>query len=177
MTLLQQIWLQNHWVCYWCFKIPQCGYMEHGLKHVTLYVQNMLAALAMCSTPVIVRDKPLGAPASVKLVDWYMRVNMCYWHICIRYLDRWGLTHWGRVTHINVSKLTSIGSDNGLSPGRRQAIIWTNTWISLILYLGTNFSEILIEILTFSFMKICLKVSPAKWRPFCIGLNVLNSDV
>ena len=33
------------------------------------------------------------------------------------------LTHWGRVTHICVSKLTSIGSDNGLSPGRRQAII------------------------------------------------------
>ena len=26
------------------------------------------------------------------------------------------LTHWGRVTHICVSKLTIIGSDNGLSP-------------------------------------------------------------
>ena len=37
-----------------------------------------------------------------------------------------GLTHWGRVTHICVSKLTTIGSDNGLSPDRRQAIIWTN---------------------------------------------------
>ena len=36
------------------------------------------------------------------------------------------LTHWGRVTHICVSKITIIGSDNGLSPGRRQAIIWTN---------------------------------------------------
>ena len=36
------------------------------------------------------------------------------------------LTHWGRVTHICVSKLTIIGSDNGLSPDRRQAIIWTN---------------------------------------------------
>ena len=36
------------------------------------------------------------------------------------------LTHWGRVTHIYVSKLTIIDSDNGLSPGRRQAIIWTN---------------------------------------------------
>ena len=36
------------------------------------------------------------------------------------------LTHWGWVTHICVSKLTFIGSDNGLSPGRRQAIIWTN---------------------------------------------------
>ena len=33
------------------------------------------------------------------------------------------LTHWGRVTHIYVSKLFILGSDNGLSPGRRQAII------------------------------------------------------
>ena len=36
-----------------------------------------------------------------------------------------------------------IGSDNGLSPGRHQAIIWTNTGILLIRPLGTNFSEIL----------------------------------
>ena len=31
--------------------------------------------------------------------------------------------------HICVSKLTIIGSDHGLSPGRRQAIIWTNAGI------------------------------------------------
>ena len=60
--------------------------------------------------------------------------------------DRAELTHWGRVTHICVNKLTIIGSDNGLSPGRRQAIIWTNAGILLIGPLGTNFSEILIEI-------------------------------
>ena len=52
------------------------------------------------------------------------------------------LTHWGRVTHICVGKLTIIGSDNGLSPERRQAIIWTNAGILLIGSLGTNFSEI-----------------------------------
>ena len=57
------------------------------------------------------------------------------------------LTHWGRVTHICISNLTIIGSDNGLSPDRRQAIIWTNAGILLIGPLGTNFSEILIEIL------------------------------
>ena len=56
------------------------------------------------------------------------------------------LTHWGRVTHICLNKLTIISSDNGLSPGRRQAIIWTNAGILLIGPLGTNFSEILIEI-------------------------------
>ena len=64
------------------------------------------------------------------------------------------LTHWGRVTRICVSKLTSIGSDNGLSPGRRQAIIWTNARILLIGPLGTNFNEILTEIHTFSLKKI-----------------------
>ena len=42
------------------------------------------------------------------------------------------LTHWGRVTHICVSKLTTISSDNGLSPGGRQAIIWTNAEILLM---------------------------------------------
>ena len=85
------------------------------------------------------------------------------------------LTHWGRVTHICVGNLAIIGSDNGLSPGRRQAIIWINAGILLIGPLGTNFSEILIGIQTFSFRKIHLNVSSAKWRPFCLGLNVLRS--
>ena len=62
------------------------------------------------------------------------------------------LTHWGQVTHICVSKLTIIGSGNGLSPGRRQAIIWTSAGILLIEPLGTNFNEILIEII-YSFIK------------------------
>ena len=61
------------------------------------------------------------------------------------------LTHWGRVTHLCVSKLTSIDSDNGLSPGRHQAIIWNNARILLIR--PTNFSEILIEIQAFSLKK------------------------
>ena len=65
------------------------------------------------------------------------------------------LTHWGRVKHICVSRLTIIGSDNGLSPGRRQAIIWTNVGTLFIEPLGTNFSEILIENLTFH-SRICV---------------------
>ena len=84
------------------------------------------------------------------------------------------LTHWGRVTHICVSKRTIIGSDNGLPPGRRQAIIWTNAGILLIGPLGTYFSEILIGVQTFSFKKMHLKMSSAKCRPFCPGLNVLR---
>ena len=67
------------------------------------------------------------------------------------------LTHWGRVTHICVSNLTIMGSDNGLSPGQCQAIIGTNAGILFIGPLGTNFSEILIEILSFSFKKMLWK--------------------
>ena len=84
------------------------------------------------------------------------------------------LTHWGRVTHICVGNLTIIGSDYGLLPGRLQAITWTNVGILLIGLLGTNFKEMLIEIHTFSFNKIHLKMSSGKWRPFCLGLNVLR---
>ena len=81
------------------------------------------------------------------------------------------LTH---VTHICVGNLTFIDSDNGLSPGRRQAIIWSNADILLIGPLGTNFCEILIEINAFSFKKMHLKMSSEKCRPTCLGLNVLN---
>ena len=67
------------------------------------------------------------------------------------------LTHWGRVTHICVGNLPIIGSDNGWSPCRRQDIIWTNAGLLLIVPLGTNFSEILFEILTFSLKKYAWK--------------------
>ena len=79
------------------------------------------------------------------------------------------------MTHICVRKLSTLGSDNGLSPGRRQAIIGTNAGILLIWPLGTNLSmlsEILIEIRIFSFKKMVLNVLSAKWWPFCLGLNV-----
>ena len=92
----------------------------------------------------------------------------------IRYVNLWILNSLGRVTHICVSKLTIIGSDNGLSPRRRQAIIWTDAGILLIGPLGTSFSEISIEIRTLLLKKMHLKMSSGKWRPFCLGLNVLT---
>ena len=130
----------------------------------------------------------LGLAPSQNLIIWYilhettcstwlygvfMSVEDEYYMHSFIMLSKASLTHWGRVTHICVGNLIIIGSDNGLSPGRCQAIIWTNAGILLIGPLGTNFSEILIEILIFSFKKMCLKVSSAKRRPFCLGLNVL----
>ena len=59
---------------------------------------------------------------------------------------------------MHICIVTTIGSDNGLSPGgRHQAIIWTNAGILLIGPLGTNFSEILIGIQTFSLRKCIWK--------------------
>ena len=112
-------------------------------------------------------DKPLSKPMMVRS-QW---VNVWKYSIFLwQYVDIiLLLTHWGRVTHICVGKLIIIGSDNGLSPDRRQAIIWTNAGILLIRPLGTNFSEILIKIPQFSSTKMHLKISSAKWRPFCPG--------
>ena len=70
----------------------------------------------------------------------------------------------------------NVGSDNGLSPGRRQAIIWTNAGILLIEPLGTNFSAILINIHAFSFIEIHLKMLSLKWRPVCPGRDELTSN-
>ena len=56
-------------------------------------------------------------------------------------------------------KRYSIGSDNGLSTGRRQAIIWTNAGILLIGTLETKFREVLIEIDTFSVKKMHFEIA------------------
>ena len=96
----------------------------------------------------------------------------------ITFFTEWccfGLTHWGLVTHICIGNLTIIGSDNGLSPGRRQAIIWTNVGILLIGPLGTNFSEMLSEIHTFPFKKMHLKMPSAKMATILSQPQCVNS--
>ena len=75
--------------------------------------------------------------------------------------------------HLYIRKLTIIASDNGLSPGRCQAIIWTSAVILLIPILGTNFNENLREIHSFSFKWMHLKMLSAKWQQFCDNLNML----
>ena len=108
---------------------------------------------------------PWWAKASVTIVAY------CFFLMTSRHgLSKHGiytievpLTRWGPVTHLCVSKLTIIISDNGLSPGRRQAIIWTNAGILLIETIRANFNEILIKIHTFSFKKIHLKTLFGIW--------------
>ena len=81
------------------------------------------------------------------------------------------LTHWGRMTHICFSELIIVGSSNGLPPGQRQ----TNAGILLIGPLWTHFSEILIEI--YSFTKMQFEMSSGNWQPLCLSLNVLTIKV
>ena len=75
--------------------------------------------------------------------------------------------------HTCVGKLTTTGSDNGLSPGRRQTFILTNAGILLIEPLSTNFRGILIEI-HFSFTKMQYKILSGKWQSFCPGEDELK---
>ena len=117
----------------------------------------------------------------VKYFLWTIKSSSTemYWHVflslVIMNICQEKLTHWGWMMHICLSKLSIIGSDNGLSPGRRQAIIWTSVGILLIKSLGTNFREILIGIHKFSFrQKMHLKMSSGKWRPFCLGPWCVN---
>ena len=77
--------------------------------------------------------------------------------------------NWCRVTHTCVSKLIIIGSDNGLSPGRRQAIIWTNAGILLIAPLGINFSKVLIIKDVFGY--VVWKMAAILSRSQCVKWN------
>ena len=104
------------------------------------------------------------------LMEQQQSLNRTYHH--------W-LTHWGRVTLICVGNLTIIGSDNGLSPGRRQAIIWINARILLIGPLGTNFTEIAFAIQTFlvkknAFENVVWKMAAILSRPQFVKAMTLH---
>ena len=105
-------------------------------KHMTIILMTL--CVKKCNSNIPAMETPLHRPIIVMVT-------------ALKDLDKTSdmsqlLTHWSLVMHICVSKLTIIASDNGLWPGRRQAIIWTNAGILLIRTLGTNFSEMLSEI-------------------------------
>ena len=86
------------------------------------------------------------------------------------------LTHWGRVAHICVSKLTIMVSDKGLSLVRRPAIICTNGGIWLIGSLETKF-QINLNRNSHNFIKeMHLKIWSGNWWPFCFGINLFWLD-
>ena len=94
-------------------------------------------------------------------------------NVWIRGSKCYGLSDWGLVAHIFFGNLTIIGSDNGLSPDRRQAITWASAEISFMGPLK-KLQWNLKKNHTFSFKRMRLKTSSANRRPFCLGLNVLK---
>ena len=112
-------------------------------------------------------------------VSGYLHVEVLYcFNLSSDLVANTVLTHSGRVAHVCVSKLTTIGSDNDLSPGGRKAIIQTSAGILLIWHLRTNFSDIVIKIYTLSLKKTVLKYVVCEMtvifsRPQCV--NVLLS--
>ena len=130
---------------------------SHSLMRLLRQLSHCLSDLGWChfawasSADVTLFMSDLGRGH----IAWWVIICMrkddskfqCLGYDCMAYKDYmelavWErpLTHWGRVMHISVSKLTIIGSDNGLTPTRHQAIIWTNVGIMLIRTLGTNSS-------------------------------------
>ena len=98
------------------------------------------------------------------------------YHLCkIFSKKRMILIDWRWVVHTCIGYLTIIGSYSGFLPSLHQVIIWTNAGILLIWPLGTNFSEILIRIHTFSFKKMHIKMLYAKWCPLSPCLDVFNN--
>ena len=74
-----------------------------------------------------------------------------------------------------VDILTIIGSDNGLSPGQRQAIIWTNDRILSIRPLGIRNSYIFIQ--EYAFEKVFCKMGVILSQPQCVNFIVSNVPV
>ena len=102
------------------FNIPhwQC---HSPVTNIKLLLTVMVISLQ--STVVItVKKNHLSMRASQRISDL---ICCCCWYSFeyIAYYSEEKLFPWGRVMHICVSKLNIIGSDNGLSPGRHQAIM------------------------------------------------------
>ena len=145
-------------------KYIQCGYHEQIFQSTTFITISHRLTCCWKTTRIWKKKKnrenisilqwwkPNKAPGDLKLQSSWK----C-WFSC-------DLTHWGWVTHICISKLTIISSDNGLAP--------TNAAILLIGPVRTNFREIVIKTQTFSLKKIHVKRLSGKWQPFCLALNV-----
>ena len=153
--------------CLRCIKLLQFGRSKKTSK---------LRATSLCegNSPV---NSPHKRPLARKLfpIDDVIMLSNTFPASLYSAIVLWHgmLTNWDLLTHICVTKLIIIGSDNGLSNGRHNAIIWTSAGILLTGPLERQLGEILIEIHTFSFKKIHLNISSGKWGQFCFGFNVL----
>ena len=137
----------------WCLMKP-----SHYLKQCWFLI---------CEVPWHLPESNLTASAQATLYNEFQNYTFTW----LPYLPVANvLTHWGRVTHICVSKLNSIGSDNALSPSHHLNRCWNIVNLTLGNKLPWNVYRN-----SYIFIKknLYLKMSSGKWRPFCPGLNVL----
>ena len=105
-----------------------------------------------------------------------LRAIQCDWYWIHRHsTSPTQLTHWGRVTHICVIKLSNHWFRLWLATWPVPSHYLNQCWNSVNWTRGTNFNKILMKIQQFSFKKMRLKMSSGKWCPFCLGLSVLNA--
>ena len=142
---------------------------------------SLVARRWFCNSRVnVVSRKHIPSSDASTTLPSYTDMHKYSKHITFdRYIWLPVLTHWGRVTHIYVSKLPTIGSDNGLSPGRRQAIIWTNAgnivdW-TLMNKLQWNFNR---NCKTFvqenAFESVVCEMATMFSRPQCVNIVVIQ---
>ena len=135
---------------------PRCLFMVH--KTMSFYLERINSVATIRFPDIIMFDK--NALVWI-LIPWSSK------GFGTQQLPR----HYGRETHICVSKLGAIDSDNGLSPVRCQVIIWTNAGLILIGPLGSYLGEIVVKAIFIQ--EKTLEMSSAKQKPFYPGLNVL----
>ena len=144
----QWIFIKNEFVLIFCFQKSTQFSEKWDVYSGNVYIWVKITLTARVHTHAF---PEITVSLAANLVEWGIssRRQICLLSVIALLHFQKTLTHWGRVTHICVSKLTIIGSDNGLSPDRRQAVILTNAEILLIGPLWTNFNETSIEIHTF----------------------------
>ena len=122
----------------------QRGYWGTTVTQLSVWLQiSLLPGTTGNNVPILTDIKNL---ISRRTKNWMhlLEVDVLEWKYLI---------FWGRVTHICYSTI---------APVRRQATIWTIAGILLIWHLGTYFSGIVIEINTFSFNGLNIRVTHKK---------------
>ena len=123
--------ISSHTVCWqiWCSKLYTYHVLKqkyHHFDEFSLLTTTEAVKMTMFS---VVSDENLIKGTTFLCFDWFTHILLTEFTVN---KTKTTLTHWGPVTHICLDNLTAIGSDNGLSPSQRQAIIWTNARILLI---------------------------------------------
>ena len=157
-------------IFHYIFRYPFIKFLSHfGL--VTPYDKINLTAPSFYWTNIDFSSRRFFGIHLATISQQVFKLLFCL-YVLLKLLPRipWfnELTHWGRVTHICVSKLTINVSKNGLSPDRRQIIIWANAGILLMRPPGTDSDRILIEIHRFSLKKMHLEVAAILYLPQCV---------